>query len=276
MRAPVSLGLGALLLALAGTAQAQQLENPRTDYTAYTRPGGRLAVGPLKTELGVIDEILVGTYPLPWLAFPFLKATVPNVYVKVRSPWEGPFTLALRGGATYVDGKAIAELADKNAAASALSVVADADASYRIDERFSVSLGFDYAKLSALGGDDTEAASVEGASTAHTYSLRAFGEWRLTRVFALSLLFRYLIYQSPVSLDATSESDSTTITTDLSAESTLQKHFSIVPGVSFAWERWEVSGGIGYGVLYLPVLGLATAKNWPVADLAVAYRFDLY
>lgn len=276
MRAGVSLGCGVLLLSLAAPSAAQQLENPRTDYTAYTRPKGRAAVGPLKAELGVIDEILVGTYPLPWLAFPFLKATIPNAYVKARSPWSGPFTLALRGGATFVDGKAIAELADKGASASAWSFTADVDASYLIDERFSVSLGLDYAKLVAVGGSDTEATSVEGASTAHTYSVRALGEWRLTRVFALSLLFRYLIYQSPVSADASSESDAIDVTTDLSAESALQKHFSIVPGVSFAWERWEVSGGIGYGVLYLPVLGLATAKNWPVADLAVAYRFDLY
>ncbi|HEX6767132.1 MAG TPA: hypothetical protein VF103_16660 [Polyangiaceae bacterium] len=46
--------------------------------------------------------------------------------------------------------------------------------------------------------------------------------------------------------------------------------------MSFVWNRWELTGGVGYGVFYLPVLGLASAKNWPVVDFGVAYRFDLY
>ena len=63
---------------------------------------------------------------------------------------------------------------------------------------------------------------------------------------------------------------------DLSAESTIQKHFTLVPGVSFVWDRWELSGGVGYGVFYIPSLGLASARSLPVVDFAVAYRFDLW
>ena len=274
MRQAVSLTACVLLLAWSAGASAQQLENPRTDYTAYTRRRGQLSVGLLKTDLGVIDQITVGTYPLPWLAFPLLKTTVPNVYVKVRSPWSSPFQLALGASAMYVNAKALAQLADTTATASAVSTTASLDASYRFDERFSLSLGLDYARLRAIGAD--ESAEVEGASTGHTYSTRLLGEWRLTRVFALSLLFRYLLYQSPYSADGTSTSDAVTVTSDLSIESTAQKRFTIVPGVSFEWERWELNAGVGYGVFYLPVLGLASAKAWPVVDLAFAYRFDIY
>lgn len=255
-------------------AAAQQLENPRTDYTAYTRPRGRLAVGLLKTDLGIIDQIMVGTYPLPWLLFPVLKTPVPNVFVKARTPWSGPLTLALGGSITYVNAKALAQLPDSNVHASAVSTTASFDTSYRLDERFSLSLGFDYAHLNVIGGE--EAADVEGASTAHTYSTRLLGEWRLSRVFAVTLLFRYLMFQTPISADGTSNSGSVTITSDLSVEPTVQKRFTVVPGVSFQWERWELNAGVGYGVFYLPVFGLATGKAWPVADLAFAYRFDLY
>lgn len=253
-----------------------QLENPRTDYTAYTRPKGRFALGPLKIEHGIIDEIMVGTYPLPWFAFPVLKTPIPNGYLKLKSFWGGPFTLALGGGLTYVNGKAVAQLADKSASASALSTVAEVDASYRFGERFTLSLGLDYAHLRAIGNSGDEATNVEGASTAHTYSTRAFGEWRLSRVFALTLLLRYLIYQSPINASATSNTSAITVSADLSAESTKQRHFTIVPGVSFVFNRWEISTGVGYGVFYLPVLGLATTKAWPVVDFAFAYRFDLY
>ncbi len=253
-----------------------QLDNPRTDYTAYTRPKGRLALGLLKIEHGIIDEVMIGTYPLPWFAFPVLKTPIPNGYLKLKSFWGGPFTLALGGGLTYINGKAIAQLADKNASASALSTVAELDASYRFNEHFTLSLGFDYAHLRAIGNTDDAATSVEGASTAHTYSTRLFGEWRLSRVFALTLLLRYLIYQSPINADATSDTSSLSVTADLSAQSTQQRHFTAVPGVSFVFNRWEISTGVGYGVFYLPVLGLASTKAWPVVDFAFAYRFDLY
>lgn len=277
MRKTLSLAACAALFAWSAGAGAQQLENPRTDYTAYTRPRGRASVGFMKADLGVIDEVLIGTYPLPWFAFPWLKTTVPSVYVKVRSPWSHPLQLALSSAVLYVNGKAIAQLADKDAAASAISTTAAFDASYRFDERFSLSLGFDYAHLRAIGdnGGD-QATSVEGASAAHTYSTRLLGEWRLSRVFALSLLFRYLMYQTPIKVDSTTSDGSTTVTADLSAESTIQKRFTIVPGVSFEWEHWELNAGVGYGVFYLPVLGLASAKAWPVVDLAAAFRFDIY
>jgi hypothetical protein len=276
LRQAISLAACAALLTLSAAASAQQLENPRTDYTAYTRPRGKLAVGLLKTDLGVIDELTVGTYPLPWLLIPVLKTTVPNAYLKVRSPWKGPLTLALGGSFTYINAKALAQIADKNADGSALSATGEFDASYRFDKRFSLSLGFDFATLRAVGGADQQTDSVEGAATGHTYSVRALGELRLNRVFALSLLFRYLIYQSPYKVDTTSDTPPVTVTGDLSAESTIQKHFTLVPGVSFEWERWEFNAGVGYGVFYLPVLGLASSKNWPVVDLAFAYRFDLY
>lgn len=272
----LTIAVCAAIVTIGTAAGAQQLENPRTDYTAYTRPKGRMAVGPLKVEHGILDEIMVGTYVPPWFLFPVLKVPVPTVYLKLRTPTFYNLTMAIRGDAAYIAGTAVAELADDDASASALATTADIDVSYRIDERFSASLGLDYAHLRAVGETSDQATSVEGASAAHTYSIRAFGEWRLTRVFAVTLLFRYLLYQSPISADASTESDAVSVESDLSAQGALQKHFTIVPGVSFVWDRWELTGGVGYGVFYLPILGLASAKNWPIVDFGVAYRFDLY
>jgi len=278
-RAPLALVAVAVLaacLAFGMTANAQQLENPRTDYTAYTRPKGRLAVGPFKVEHGIIDEIMVGTYPLPWFAFPFLKVPVPSGYLKLRTSWFGPLTLSARAGLTYIDATALAELADDTVSASALSTTADFTASYLFNEKFTLSLGFDYAHMSAVGGGGDEAAKLEGASTADTYSTRLFGEYRFNRVFAMTLLLRYLIYQSPIDTSSTANSDSVTVESDLSAQSSDQRHFSIVPGVSFVWKKWELDAGVGYGIFYLPIVGLASGKLWPILDLSFAYRFDLY
>ncbi|HEX6767133.1 MAG TPA: hypothetical protein VF103_16665 [Polyangiaceae bacterium] len=222
MRPAVALAALAALLGISSAASAQQLDNPRTDYTAYTRPKGRMAVGPLKVEHGIIDEVMVGTYVPPWFAFPVLKVPVPTVYLKLRTPTFHDFTGAIRADLAYVSGTAIAQISDDDASASAIATTAEIDGSYRIDERFTVSLGLDYAKLRAVGEASDEAQSVEGASAAHTYSVRAFGEWRLTRVFAVTLLFRYLLYQSPISASASQDSDAISVEGDLSAESTVQ------------------------------------------------------
>jgi hypothetical protein len=112
-------------IAFGTAARADQLANPRTDYTAYTRPAGRMAAGPLKVEHGIIDEIMVGTYVPPWVAFPVLGATVPTVYLKLRSPELGPITLSVRGGFAYLDDNAVTELTDGEATGNAASTTAD-------------------------------------------------------------------------------------------------------------------------------------------------------
>lgn len=251
--------------------------NLRTDFTAYTRPGGRVSVGPLKFEFGLIDEVTIGTYVPPWFAFPLLGTPVPNGYLKLRSWWHGPFTLAVRGGVLFVDAEGVAELADNDASASALGVAGEIDASYRLGDHFTLSAGLDYNHLSAVGSETQQATSVEGASTADTWMSRLFAEWKLTNVFSLTLLVRYLVSQSPVSADASSETPAFSVRSDLSTENTGKRgRWSAVPGVAFDWQHWELSIGVGYGVVPLPVFGIPTTKAWPLVDFALALHFDLY
>ena len=94
MRRTVTLAvLVGLATSLGSEAKAEQAPdesklNLRTDFTAYTRPKGRLAVGPFKAELGVIDEVTVGTYVPPWFAFTVIGTPMPNLYLKARSWWS--------------------------------------------------------------------------------------------------------------------------------------------------------------------------------------------
>jgi hypothetical protein len=62
----------------------------------------------------------------------------------------------------------------------------------------------------------------------------------------------------------------------VTAESTIQKRFAAVPGVSFSWDKWELGAGVGYGVFFLPMLGLASAKAFPIVDFNAAFLFDAY
>jgi len=273
--------LAARLLLASGLASlaagaAEQESNPRTDYTAYTRPAGRTALGPFKLELGLIDEVTIGTYVPPWFAYPALGVVIPNGYVKIGSSRRNRFTLAGRAGYTFIDGKGIAELADKQASASAAAFASEVDASLRVTPALFLSLGVDYSHIHAIGSADQLASSIEGASTADTWSTRLLTEWHLTRSFALSLLLRYLIYQSPLNADVDADSGVLTVQGDLSGEGTRRRRVSVVPGVAFEGQNWELQAGIGYGVAYVPIIGMPTANAWPIVDLGFAFRFDLY
>ena len=249
----------------------------RTDFTAYTRPRGRAAVGPLKLELGIIDEVTLGTYVPPWFAFAVLGTPAPNLYLKARSWWSGPLTLAVRGGFLYLDGSGIAELADADASGSATVLTSEVDASLRLNSRIRVSLGFDYSHLVAVGSGTDVATSIEGASVADTGMARLFAQWQLTRVFGLTFLSRYVLFQSPFSADVSSASPGVAISGDLSAaRSSSAARYAIVPGVSFDWTNWEFYLGVGYGTFQIPAVGLPTTRALPIVDLALAFRFDLF
>jgi hypothetical protein len=255
----------------------RETEDLRTDFTAYTRPRGRAAVGPLKIELGILDEVTVGTYVPPWFAFAVLGTPAPNLYLKARSWWSGPLTLAVRGGFLYLDGSGIAELADADASGSATVLTSEVDASLRLNPRVRVSLGFDYSHLVAVGSGTDVATSIEGASVADTGTVRLFAQWQLTRVFGLTFLTRYVAFQSPFGADVSSESPGVVVSGDLSAaRSSSGTRYAVVPGVSFDWTHWEFYLGVGYGTFQIPAVGLPTTRALPIVDLALAFRFDLF
>jgi hypothetical protein len=265
--------LGCLLTAVGARAE----DNPRTDYTAYTRPAGRTALGLFKLEHGILDELTIGTYWPLWFAYPALDVLIPNGYIKMGTSSRAPLALAGRAGVTYVDDGAISKLSHNQASANGIAYAAEVDASLRLGSGFTLTLGGDYNHISAVGsGTDHVASSIEGASTADTWSARLLTEWHLTHSFELSLLVRYLIYQSPLNADVATQSNAVSVNGDLSGEASRQRRWSFVPGVAFEGEHWELQLGVGYGVFYLPVVGLPTTKSWPIVDLGFAYRFDLY
>lgn len=259
------------------TARESERRDLRTDFTAYTRPRGRAAVGPLKIELGIIDEVTLGTYVPPWFAFVVLGTPAPNLYLKARSWWSGPLTLAVRGGFLYLDGSGIAELADADASGSVTVLTSEVDVSVRLNPRVRASLGFDYSHLVAAGSGEDVATSIEGASVADTGLARLFAQLQLTRVFGLTFLARYVVFQSPIGADVSTDSPGVAISGDLSAaRSSSGTRYAVVPGVSFDWTHWEFHLGVGYGTLQIPAVGIPTTRALPIVDLALAIKFDLY
>jgi hypothetical protein len=269
-----SLSIAAMLAS--GSALAEERPHPRTDYTAYTRGAGRASIGLFKLEMGLLDQVMVGTYLPLWFTSPAIGVPVPNAYLKMGQSWGDWLAVATRAGFTFIDGEGVASLADEDTSASAVIYAVEVDGTVRVASRISLTLGVDYNHVSAVGDTEQLATSIEGASTADTWSARLLSEWHLSESFAINVLLRALIYQSPLNADFDSDNEVASVQADLSGESSRGRRFSIVPGLSYEGEHWEFTLGVGYGVVYLPVLGLPTTKSWPVVDLGFSYNFDIY
>jgi len=275
MRGSVSaLSIAATLAS--GSAFAEERPHPRTDYTAYTRGAGRASVGPFKLEMGLLDQVMVGTYLPLWLTSPVIGVPVPNAYLKIGQSWGDSVAIATRAGFTFIDGEGVAYLADQDTSASGVIYAVEVDGTVRIASRISLSLGVDYNHVQAVGDTEQLATSIEGATTSDTWAARLLSEWHLSPSFAINVLVRTLIYQSPLNADFDSDNEVASVQADLSGESSRRRRLSVVPGLSYEGEHWEFTLGVGYGVVYLPVVGLPTTKSWPVVDLGFSYNFDIY
>src|SRR5262245_8269425 len=69
------------------------------ERTAYTIGGGKVKLGLLAFEFGIVDRVSVGTDPPAWAARSVLSILVPNLHVKAVLFQRGPATVALKVGA---------------------------------------------------------------------------------------------------------------------------------------------------------------------------------
>src|ERR1700754_4514856 len=108
--------LAVLLSLVSASAFADQRPgHERTDFTAYTLRRNEFSVGLGNAAYGVIDQLEVGTYVLPWFAFPLLNAPVATGFVKLRDWFDGPLAVSLRATFIYLNATELSSELWKNA-----------------------------------------------------------------------------------------------------------------------------------------------------------------
>ncbi|HEX7663423.1 MAG TPA: hypothetical protein VF407_02890 [Polyangiaceae bacterium] len=260
----------------ASSASAEpKIVGDRLNNTAYTLRGGEVSLGVMSEEVGVLNEITVGTYLAPWFAFPFLKAPIPTAFVKVRDWFFGPVTLSVRGAIVAFNADALSsELTGHRPASSGLTVFPiDVTTSVRFSDRFTQSLGLNYTLVSA-GLDAPSTTSIAGAADATTTSLTALSELRLTKVFALTLLARVLVWRGALHVKSDVTEPNLALHADIGTHGGLHKGlFCIVPGVSFHWKHVGLELGVGYGVNWIPFVELPIDSYTVVPQGDFFFRF---
>jgi hypothetical protein len=263
-------------LSWATSASAYHVKgNERIDYTAYTLNGGEVSLGPGKAQLGIIDELTAGTYVPAWFAFTVLDAPVPNGFLKFRAPLEGDLALSLRVNGMYIDADTLANRYIQNSGGDASLFVfpLEAAASYRLNRRFTQSVEATYVLVAAEGGEETDA-DIRGAAVMSNLTLSTLSELRLTRVFALTLLVRAMVYRGHARMESQFTEGSTSVDATLGAEKPYHGLVACaVPGASFSFSHVNFHFGVGYGNAWLPIVQLPLPDYGLVPEADFSVRF---
>jgi hypothetical protein len=280
VRSGLGLVLAGILLVVSSNARAdQEPGHERIDFTAYTLNRNEFAIGLGAAAYGIIDQVTIGTYVLPWFAFPLLAAPVATGFVKLRDWFSGPVAVSLRGTFLYLDATRLSSKIWKNASTSAglLVIPVELSGSWRISPAVSQSLQLTWIHV-GLGGEMPPESNVDvglgGASTATSGSVSALTEWRLNRVVALTLRGTLLLGMSDIVLHADFARRDTRVNAKLGAEANYASVVgNVVPGVAFSWTHVNLQFGVGFGSNWLPIVGIPTRQVTVVPDADFYVRF---
>jgi hypothetical protein len=253
----------------------QEEPRRRFDDTAYTLSGGQLSIGLYDVQLGIIDEVTIGTYIEPWFVFPFFRAPIPTAFVKVRDWFHGPVALSLRATWIYISATALAEGLGRGDEVSAAVVILPLEAAVSLQAGSRLTQSFSLTWLiSQADGSQSSSTSVAGAVSGSQLSLSALSEYKITDWFFLTLQARMLLAQSNVRARVKAEQGSTSIDADIGLDADYGHLVAcVIPGIALRGHHLNFELGVGYGSWWLPIVGLPLPSTGPVPVLNFYVRF---
>jgi hypothetical protein len=243
------------------------------DATAHTLRAGELRVGLWELELGTFDFVTIGTDTAPWAASFVVDSVVENGHVKLRLLRTAPLTISVAAAVYHTSLSGTGRLVSGNG--SLLLVPITAFASSDLSSSFSLHLGATYAHLDAPDLSlDVGNARAQTAIAATAVQLHAMGEWRASRVVALTLQVHGQAYATPATVHITSTDSlgeqvgfaGTVAPKDRTA-------VSAVASVAFSGRHFNARLGAGYGAIFLPSMGVTVPISTIIPEVDVYVRF---
>jgi hypothetical protein len=249
----------------------------RIDFTAYTLRGQAAQIGIGASAYGVIDELTVGTYVVPWLASPLLGAPMVTAFVKGRDWLRGPVAVSLRAGVVYLNASELSDALSSSDDASARiwMVPLELSGSLLVSPAFTQSLQLTWVHIDVDGESGAEVdVGFGAAAAASSASLSSLSELRVSSVTSLTLRMNVLLGYSNVAIDGQLERNGTQVTADLGEDSDRSDFVAnFIPGVAFHWAHVGLHLGVGIGAPWLPIAGIPIHTTTVVPDLDFYVRF---
>ncbi len=209
------------------------------DTTAYSLYRREARLGLMKLSYGIIDQLQVSTYTMPWILGAIFEDVAPNL--ELKSTLYNRKRLALSVSAGFLEGTI---LQSDDTKVRYFLIPVSAAASVRINSKVSTHFG---ALFTAVNGDAEGGEDIEGAVVIDFLQLWGMVEWRLSRVTAFTFTVRWVPYVSDVVVTGTVDVGNPTIDVALAQNvDELRNAFSVVPGFVFSWDRANIRLGVGY------------------------------
>ncbi len=245
------------------------------DFTAYTLNQNQFRLGLFSFEYGIIDQIMVGTYTIPWVAYAFTGKTMVNGFVKVQPLNIGKFAMSLRGTVFYINAQDLTILdVFEHGNVKATFLPMTAAASYAFNNTWGLTLEGTFVKVFGNANANIQTSDFKGSGAQDNLQLATQLEWRVSRVVALTLRGRWVPWASATALESTVTLDSGG-KLELSAAATIPitNAWAVIPGIALSWGVFNLEVGLGYGNIFLPGVGLVTGNKYPAPELDIYARF---
>ncbi len=254
------------------TAAFHTVETPITDDTAYTLPRHDVRLGIWKAQYGVFAPLTVGTYIWPWLF------AVSNLQAKLRLYQGDAFAIAVSAAFFHFDTKSLRRLDAADDRATVDVVPYDLLMSYRLNERYTLSLDSVFTNVKVDGKIRSTDFQSAGEGAVNNYQLSTTFEWRYTRVTAFVANFRYLVFQrSSANLDWESHPDPYTTVIIRGSAQTDALDFrgaaSLCVSDVMSWQYFNLRLGLGYGHYNVPGVNFVLGKKSWFPDLDAFWLF---
>ena len=250
------------------------------DTSAYSLHRRELRLGLMQLGYGIIDQLQVTTYTMPWFLGVILEDFAPNL--ELKSTFYDRRRLALSASVGVVEGQTTQVSGDGESLTTKkvryLIVPLNLASSVRINSRVSTHLGAQFTGTRVLGSKQPTDNEIRGATAVNLLQLWGMFEWRLSRVTAFTLTVRWVPWASDTVVRGDLVVDPNTgAVLGLEVEVfDLTNAFAIIPGFVFSWKRANLRVGAGYGDFFLEGLGLlipgSTLRNIS-PELDVFVRF---
>ncbi|MBT8467726.1 MAG: hypothetical protein KJN97_03160, partial [Deltaproteobacteria bacterium] len=195
------------------------------DSTAYSLHRREARLGLMQLSYGIIDQLQVTTYTMPWLLGAIFQTVAPNVHLK--STFYDRKRLALAVSAGFLTGTV--EQPDDTQIRYFL-VPVSFEASVRINSDVSTHFGVRYTAVDGDAETQPDGTAIEGTLVLDFLQLWAMAEWRLSRVVAFTFTVRWVPYVSELVLNGTVDAGNPNIRAELQGDlSALENAFAIIP-----------------------------------------------
>ncbi len=215
--------------------------------TAYSLRRREARLGLMQLSYGILDQLQVTTYTMPWILGLLFQDVAPNL--ELKSTFFDSKRLALSASAGFLTGTIVQP--DDSKIRYFLVPVSLAS-SVRINSDVSTHLGVRYTAVNGDANTQPGGTAVEGTLVVDFLQLWGMFEWRVSRVVAFTFTLRWVPYVSNLVLKGSIDAGNPIIGAQLQGDlSELQNAFAVIPGFVFSWERANIRLGVGYSDFFL-------------------------